>query len=59
MIENQNDLSEFVQYRIFTKKGLTKHVLEFGRLTRSNYYGDVFYILLIDRDIILKNQENI
>ena len=57
IIENHNDLSEFVKYRIFTKNGLTKDVMEFGRLTRSNYYGDVYYILLVDQDMLSLDQD--
>ncbi len=57
IIENHNDLSEFVKYRIFTKNGLTKEVMEFGRLTRSNYYGDVYYILLVDQDMLSLDQD--
>ncbi|MCR5255129.1 MAG: EAL domain-containing protein [Acetatifactor sp.] len=61
MIRGQIDHSElevreYVEHRVITKTGLVKHVYNNGRLVKNPYYGDVFYVLLIDKDKMDKNR---
>ncbi|MCR5349679.1 MAG: EAL domain-containing protein [Acholeplasmatales bacterium] len=49
--ENSDGLdNDFVDYRIITKTGKIKHVIDNGRLVDSKYYGKVFYVILIEED---------
>lgn len=43
--EGNND---YVQFRLATKDGLYKTVLDHGRIVDNSYYGKVFYVLLMD-----------
>ena len=43
---------DFVIYHICTKNGQYKKVIDYGRIVENNYYGKVFYVLLIDYDSI-------
>lgn len=50
-----NDVSnvqnnDFVEYRIITKKGVTKRIIDNGRLVDSKFYGKVFYVILIEEE---------
>ncbi len=44
------DGNDYVDYRIITKSGKIKHVIDNGRLVHSDYYGKIFYVLLIDNE---------
>ena len=37
-----------VRYRILTKTGNIKNILDKGRLVDTDVYGQIFYVLLID-----------
>lgn len=39
---------EAVRYRIITKSGQVKCILDKGRLVETDVYGKVFYVLMID-----------
>ncbi len=43
------DGNDYADYRIITKTGRIKHVSDNGRLVHSDYYGKIFYVLLIDQ----------
>lgn len=45
-----NKTNDYVQYRLATKGGIYKNVLDFGRIVENEYYGQVFYVLIIDYD---------
>ncbi len=49
---SEDATNDYVQYRLATKDGGYKPVLDFGRLVESNHYGAVFYVLLVDCDFI-------
>lgn len=40
--------SDAVRYRIRTKTGNIKNILDKGRLVDTDVYGQIFYVLLID-----------
>lgn len=44
--------NDYVKYRLATKDGSYKTVLDFGRIVESEYYGSVFYVLIVDCDYI-------
>nr|MCR5154150.1 diguanylate cyclase [Lachnospiraceae bacterium] len=48
--EKNVDGNDYVDYRIITKNGNTKNVIDNGRLVENEFYGDVFYVLIIDKD---------
>ncbi|MCR5741134.1 MAG: EAL domain-containing protein [Gammaproteobacteria bacterium] len=42
--------NDFVDYRIITKKGNVKRIIDNGRLVESKFYGKVFYVILIEEE---------
>jgi len=52
-IESRRDGdNDYVKYHLATKDGSYKTVLDFGRIVESEYYGSVFYVLIVDCDYI-------
>lgn len=49
---NDNRVNDYVRYRMATKSGEYKNVLDYGRLVHSENYGLVFYVLIVDFDFI-------
>lgn len=43
-----SDGNDAVRYRIITKSGQVKCILDKGRLVETDVYGKVFYVLMID-----------
>ena len=50
--------NDYVKYRLATKTGSYKTVLDFGRIVESEYYGSVFYVLIVDCDYIDSHYDN-
>lgn len=48
---NRHGLDE-VDYRILTKNGKTVHIHDLGRLVRNTRKGDVFYVVVYDRETL-------
>lgn len=49
--ESKGDVdNDFVEYRIITKKGNVKRIIDNGRLVESKFYGKVFYVILIEEE---------
>ena len=42
------DHSDYVVYRIITRDGTVKKVLDTGKLIQNDFYGDIFYVILLD-----------
>lgn len=49
---NDNKVNDYVRYRMATKSGEYKNVLDYGRLVHSENYGLLFYVMIIDFDFI-------
>lgn len=53
-LKNANDeekhLDDFVEYRIKTKTGESKEVLDFGRLVHDENYGEIFFVYIRDKE---------
>jgi len=49
--------NDFVDYRIVTKKGNVKRVIDNGRLVDSKFYGKVFYVILLEEEPHVEFQE--
>lgn len=49
---SDNKVNDYVRYRMATKSGEYKNVLDYGRLVHSENYGLVFYVLIVDFDFI-------
>ena len=47
-----NGYNDYVKYRLAAKDGTYKTVLDYGRIVESEYYGSVFYVLVVDYDFI-------
>lgn len=47
---DRNRCKDYVDYRIITKKGKVKEVIDCGRYVDSEFYGKVFYVMLLDKD---------
>lgn len=52
-----NETNDYVQYRLATKDGSYKNVLDFGRIVENEYYGTVFYVLIVDYDHVKEHYE--
>ena len=48
--KNINYCKDYVDYRIITKTGKVKEVIDCGRFVDSEFYGKVFYVMLLDKD---------
>ena len=44
--------NDYVKYRLATKDGTYKTVLDYGRIVESEHHGSVFYVLVVDYDFI-------
>lgn len=52
-IRSQADgTNDFVQFHFVKKDGSTHPVLDHGRIVESNYYGNVFYVLIMDCQLL-------
>ena len=47
-----NGYNDYVKYRLAAKDGTYKTVLDYGRIVESEYYGSVFYVLVVDYEFI-------
>ncbi len=41
---------DFVEYRIQTKTGKIRRVIDMGRLVHDQHYGEIFYVFIVDLD---------
>ena len=48
----------YSSYRVLTKTGKVKHVVDTGRLVEIEGLGKVFYVLMVDQDEHAENAEN-
>ncbi|MBP5198539.1 MAG: PAS domain-containing protein, partial [Lachnospiraceae bacterium] len=53
---NSVEIREYVEHRVITKTGIVKNVYNNGRLVKNPFYGNVFYVLLIDKDRMNKGR---
>lgn len=51
IVSSQTGLDE-VDYRIVTKKGKVLQIRDLGRLVRNTRKGDIFYVVVYDREIL-------
>ncbi len=49
---NSDGSNDYVKFRLATKSGGYKSVLDHGRIVDSPNHGKVFYVLIIDSDFI-------
>ncbi len=47
--KNTEELSDYVEYNIITAKGVQKEVEDYGHLVRSKKDGDIFYVILNEK----------
>ncbi len=47
---NSYDGKDYVDYKIRTKSGKIKEVIDVGRFVENDFYGRVFYVIIIDKD---------
>ena len=48
----EDNVNVYVKYRLARKDGTYRQVLDFGRIVQSEHYGPVFYVLIMDLDVI-------
>lgn len=53
----ENKTNDYVWYHLATKSGEYKKVFDIGHIVESEHYGKVFYVLLIDYDIVCRHYE--
>ncbi len=53
-----NGYNDYVKYRLATKDGGYKTVLDYGRIVESEHYGSVFYVLVVDYEFIKTHYDN-
>lgn len=44
--------NDYVKFHFARKDGSYRQVLDHGRIVRSRYYGNVFYVLIMDRELV-------
>lgn len=49
---HMNGYNDYVKYRLATKDGDYKTVLDYGRIVENEHYGSVFYVLVVDYEFI-------
>ena len=49
--------NDYVSFRLRTKDGIRRQVLDHGRLVHNRYYGDIFYVMLMDSGFIREHYE--
>ena len=54
----RNGANDYVKYRLATKSGDYKTVLDFGRIVENDHYGSVFYVLIVDCEFIATHYNN-
>ena len=50
----ENDNNDYLSFFIKRKDGTVIPVLDHGRLINSRYYGNIFYVFIIDHDLVRK-----
>lgn len=45
---SKKSYEDYVQYRIQTKTGKIRRVIDLGRLVHDQHYGDIFYVFIMD-----------
>ena len=53
----ENKTNDYVWYHLATKSDEYKNVFDIGHIVESEHYGKVFYVLLIDYDIVCRHYE--
>jgi hypothetical protein len=43
---------DYITYRIITKTGKVKRVIDMGRLVPDEHYGEIYYVFLQDCEIL-------
>lgn len=54
----RNGANDYVKYRLATKNGDYKTVLDFGRIVENDHYGSVFYVMVVDCEFIREHYNN-
>ena len=49
---DNNNVNDYVKYRMAVKNGKYRNVLDYGRVVHSENYGLLFYVLVVDYDFI-------
>lgn len=47
-----NGDNDYVRFHFVKKDGSTKPVLDHGRIVQNRYYGNIFYVLIMDCELI-------
>ena len=47
-----NGDNDYVRFHFVKKDGSTKQVLDHGRIVQNRYYGNIFYVLIMDCELI-------
>lgn len=47
-IAHNADRTDYVEYRIKQKDGSTRWIADYGRFTRADAFGDIFYVFIVD-----------
>lgn len=50
----ENDNNDYLSFSLKRKNGTVIPVLDHGRLINSRYYGNIFYVFIIDHDLVRK-----
>lgn len=50
----ENDNNDYLSFPLKRKDGTVIPVLDHGRLINSRYYGNIFYVFIIDHDLVRK-----
>ena len=48
--EGKEYYDDYVNYRIITKNGTVRQVMDFGRLIRTDNYGEIFFVFIREKE---------
>jgi diguanylate cyclase (GGDEF)-like protein len=57
--DSQAYFDDYVEYRIFTKEGKVKHVIDVGRWLDTPNYGGIFFVFIREKGVLKKGETDL
>lgn len=52
----KSTFDDYVEYRILTKNGNVRNVIDIGRMVHDEHFGDIFYVFIQDKEKLKKHE---
>lgn len=53
---SKETFDDYVEYRILTRNGKVRHVIDIGRMVHDEHFGDIFYVFIQDKEKLKKHE---